>query len=55
MTVGQLGRAAGVSRSTAHKWRKVLRAEAEGRAQWASVLREPGPSEEWRYWLRTSN
>jgi hypothetical protein len=33
MTVGQLERAAGVSRSTAHKWRKVLRAEEEGKAQ----------------------
>jgi hypothetical protein len=33
MTVGQLERAAGVSRNSAAKWRRVLRAEAEGRAQ----------------------
>jgi hypothetical protein len=33
MTVRQLERAAGVPRSITHKWRKVLRVEAEGRAQ----------------------
>jgi hypothetical protein len=34
VTAGQLQRAAGVSRSATGKWRKVLRAEQEGRAQW---------------------
>ncbi len=33
MTVTQLERAAGISRNAAGKWRKVLRAEQEGRAQ----------------------
>jgi hypothetical protein len=33
MTVGQLQRAAGISRSAAGKWRKVLQAEAEREVQ----------------------
>ncbi len=33
MTVGQLQRAARISRTSASRWRRILRAEQEGRAQ----------------------